>query len=538
MKRDDFEREHRSGSDGLLPQLTYGDLVQFGAERFGSQEALVLAGERISFQRLADEVAAFQRRLAGLGVVPGDKVALLGTNTREWLAAILAIMASGAVAVPLNAREPLEGLAYTVLAGDVAHVLYAEHYARRDMTELPQQLADRGWTGTSVTLAAAARLRDYAPDAPSADTAVAPNDLGIILFTSGSTSRPKGCMLTQQGLIRNALLHTERLGITAADRWFSPMPFFHAGGLVWGVTSMLVSGAALISQPQFDAGDALDLIEREECTYHHGIDAMFVAEMNHPNFEPGRMRSLRIANSTGSIELLRRIHSDMGIEGVVSKWGISEGYGNLTLCAPDDPLQKRLTSVGRGYPGLEYRIVDPDTGISSACGVRGEIQCRGAAMEGYYNDPEATRNMIDPDGWLHTGDRGAFDEEGYLHYDGRLKQMLKVGGENVSLVEVEDALMQHPGVQLAVVVGAAHPRLGEVPVAFVVPRPGTGGLDAAQLRHFGRERLADFKVPVDCVIAAIQDIPTTGSGKVARQPLETQVAELVARGELTLERHA
>jgi acyl-CoA synthetase (AMP-forming)/AMP-acid ligase II len=309
------------------------------------------------------------------------------------------------------------------------------------------------------------------------------------------------------------------------------MPFFHAGGLVWGVTSMLVSGATLVSQSQFDAGRALAAIERERCTYHHGIDAMFVAEMSHPDFAPERVASLRIANSTGSPRLLRTIRERMGVEGVVSKWGLSEGYGNLTLSSPDDPLEKRLDTVGRGYEGIEYRIADPTSGESPADGHTGEIQVRGAAMEGYYRDPEATAAMFTADGWLRSGDLGSLDAEGFLTYRGRLKEMLKVGGENVAIAEVEDALMDHPEVELAVVVGAPHPRLVEVPIAFVVPRPGTDPAAAVVERH-ARERLAGFKVPVAYLFREIDEVPTTGSGKVQRQALGAEVARLLDGGEL------
>jgi fatty-acyl-CoA synthase len=533
-----LEREERRGREGALPALSYADLVQLGAARFGDRDALVFEHERTTFRELANDVEAFQRRLTALGVAHGDRVGLLGTNSAEWLAAVLAIMASGAVAVPLNARDAVEGLAYTLLASDASHVLYAERYARRDMTALPGGLGERGWRGRAVTLDARARLHELVAteQAPARGSCAAPADLGIVLFTSGSTSRPKGCMLTQQGMIRNALLHTDRLGIGEDDRWFSPMPFFHAGGLVWGITSMLVSGATLVSQERFDAAGALRLIERERCTYHHGIDAMFVAEMNDPTFARERVRSLRIANSTGTGELLRRIRRDMGIEGVVSKWGLSEGYGNLTLSAPTDPLDKRLSTVGRGYPGIDYRIWDPVDGRVAATGESGEIQVRGAAMEGYYDDPESTAAMIDPDGWLCSGDLGSFDADGYLHYDGRIKEMLKVGGENVSVSEVEDTLMGHPEVRLVVVVPAAHPRLQEVPVAFVVPSTGPGAISVRELDTFARARLADFKVPVSYLLASIDDIPTTGSGKVARQSLQQQVAELVAAGDMTLER--
>jgi fatty-acyl-CoA synthase len=521
-----IEQELDRGREGAFPRLTYVDLVHRAAEIWPQRDALVIDDTRVTFAELAVRVEEFTTHLGHAGVVSGDKVGVLGTNSAEWLAAVLAITNRGAIAVPLNGRDSISGLAYTLLASDASYLLYASRVARRDMRDLPAQLAGHGWLGASLPLAVRNALQDVAGEMSAADVG-APEDVGIILFTSGSTARPKGCMLTQQGMIRNALLHTERLGIAQDDRWFSPMPFFHAGGLVWGITSMLVSGSTLVSQPKFDAATAINLIERERCTYHHGIDAMFVAEMNHERFHPDRVSTVRIVNSTGSPQFLRRIREEMGIEGVVSKWGTSEGYGNLTLCAPTDPLDKRLDTVGRGYRGIDYRIVDPSTGQVLAPGESGEIQVRGSNMVGYYRDPDATRALIEPDGWLHSWDQGFFDIAGYLHYQGRIKEMLKVGGENVSIAEVESVLMSHTGVQLAVVVAAPHPKLAEVPVAFVVPRPGAIGLKEALLDEFARDRLADFKVPVRYVICGIDQIPTTGSGKVARRELQQQVIELV-----------
>jgi fatty-acyl-CoA synthase len=516
------------GSGVVPPQLTYGDLVRDAAARHGEATALVVEDRRLSFAELGDLVERAVTDLAAAGVKPGDKVGVLGTNSPEWLATTLGTMAAGAIAVPLNAREQADGIAHALIKSEASHLFYAARYAHRDVSGLPGELAGRGWGGIAVTLD---RERLAAAPAAVGKSAAEPDGLGIILFTSGSTSRPKGCMLTQQGMIRNALLHTARLGITAEDTWFSPMPFFHASGLIWGASSMLVTGAKLVSQSQFDAGRALDAIEREQATYHHGIDAMFVAEMSHPDFAAERVASVRIANSTGSPQLLRTIRERMGVDGVISKWGLSECYGNLTLSSPHDPLDKRLASVGRGYEGVEYRIADPETGELLANGHTGEIQVRGAAMEGYYRDPEATRTMFTDDGWLRSGDLGSFDDDGFLAYAGRLKEMLKVGGENVAAAEVEDALMDHPAVELAVVVAAPHPRLSEIPVAYIVPRPGEDP-EAVTVEAHARKRLAGFKVPVVYLFRSIDEVPTTGSGKVQRQELSAEVARLVESGEL------
>jgi fatty-acyl-CoA synthase len=228
--------------------------------------------------------------------------------------------------------------------------------------------------------------------------------------------------------------------------------------------------------------------------------------MEHPAFRPSRTSSIRIANSTGGRPVLERISEKMGVPGAVSKWGITEGYGNLTLSAATDPRDKRLNTVGRGYQGIDYRIGAPDgNGI-------GEILIRKSIMEGYFRDQEATEAVIDPSGWLHTGDLGRFDREGYLHYAGRIKQMLKVGGENVSALEIEGVLLGDPSVTAVAVVDQTHARLGEVPVAVVqVHAPSARTSD--QLFLLCRENLAAFKVPVDIIVLGPGEMPLTGSGK-------------------------
>jgi fatty-acyl-CoA synthase len=338
-----------------------------------------------------------------------------------------------------------------------------------------------------------------------------------MLFTSGSTATPKACMLTHQGIVRNACHHVDRLEISTDDRWLSGMPFFHAGGLIWGLTSMLVSGATLVAQEAFDAGDAMRLAEDEQCTYLHAVDTMCVKIMEHPRFHPRRLRTLTRATTIGPPELLWRVHDVMGIKGIESKWGISEGYGNLTLCSPDDPLQKRIESVGRGFPGLEYDIRN-EGGRALPSGSVGEIAVRGSAMEGYYRDPVATAAIIDEEGWIRTGDLGRFDSDGFLYFMGRTKQMLKVGGENVSALEVETFLLTYKGVEMAFVVPGRHARLGEAPVAFLVSKPGQV-IDIDDLTRHCKQHLAAFKVPVRFVSLPASDLPLTGIGKISKPSL-------------------
>jgi acyl-CoA synthetase (AMP-forming)/AMP-acid ligase II len=466
--------------------------------------------------------------LAKRGLHRGDHLALIGTNSLAWVESYLAATALGAIVVPVNTRLTLDEMRWTIEASRATWVILKPTYGRRDLTPLVRGLSVRLLTinGDLDGVDHLVSHPTHISDTSEFSAAALPDDVAVILFTSGSTALPKGCMLSHQGIVRNACMHVARLGIAAEDRWFSPMPFFHAGGLVWGLTSVLVSGACLVSQEIFSAAHALDLIELERCTYHHGIDTMFIREMEHPAFRRERVASLQIANSTGGSAILRRIHDEMGIEGVVSKWGITEGYGNLTLSSPRDPLEKRLSTVGRGYPGLEYAIVDPVSGRSLPQGAIGEVRVRGCAMVGYYGNPDATATIVDKDGWIHTGDLGAFDDQGYLTFHGRIKEMLKVGGENVSALEVETSLLAHPSVQMAFVVSAPHTALGEVPIAFIVARTNDN-VTSDELDSFCRTRLADFKRPRAYVFTTSDKLKFTGSGKVVKRDLERQARELV-----------
>lgn len=505
------ERLVAAAATGERVAVDYGDLLEWQASVRPHATAVILDDRVLTFAQLRGLACAAAAELVTRGMRPGDRVGLLGANTVEWLALALGALRNGYTVVPINARYAnLEVTALTRRA-QLRLLVAQPRFGRKDLGGyLSDLFVDEGIQiltfGGDVPGLPGLTLAPAGEATPGGSGRYA-SSVGMIMYTSGSTSAPKGCMLTQAGMIRNAALHTNRLGIDAGDRWFSPMPFYHAGGFVWGVTSMLVTGAPLISQEIFQPEQALDLIERTQATYHHGVDTMFVAEMESPSFDVGRVRSLRVANSTGGPAILERIHQTMAVPGMVSKWGITEGYGNLTLSAPDDPPGKRLGTVGRGYPGIEYRIND-----ATVAGGPGEILIRGSVMEGYFRDGEATAAIVDGEGWLHTGDLGAFDEQGYLHYSGRIKQMLKVGGENVSALEVEGLLLTHPGVTAVAVIGVSHPRLGEVPIAVVqVSDPSSRSTD--QLMAFCVERLAKFKVPAEIVVVGPGEFPLTGSGK-------------------------
>lgn len=528
--RDDdaARRQLERAREGSQPELTLWDVLSLRADADAHRTAVVLPDRRVDFATLHRESAEVRMGLHRAGLRRGDHLALLGTNSIDWVVTFLGAVALGVRVVPVNTRLTDDEIRWTVEASRSRMVVVQPSYGRRSLGTLVKAL-DRAPSVERVFVMNGGQAGfspvPRAPGQPPPPEAASPDDVAVIMYTSGTTAKPKGCMLDHCGIVRNACLHTDRLRLVSDDRWFSGMPLFHAGGLIWGLTSVLVTGACLVTQTIFDAGQALDLIEAESCTYQHGVDTMFIREMDHPAFRPERVASLRKAASTGPPEILRRIHDEMGVDGIVSKWGISEGYGNLTLCSPDDPLSKRLDSVGRGYPGIEYRIADAADGGDLPAGEVGEICVRGSAMVGFYDEPELTARMFDPDGWLHTGDLGRFDAEGYLYFMGRLKEMVKVGGENVSAAEVENVIVRHPSVSSAYVVGCAHGDLGEVPVAFVVPADGCV-LDEATLDEHCRQQLAPFKVPARYVATSEAELQMTASMKIVKRGLEERAKEL------------
>ena len=501
-------------------QVSLGELLHRAARQWGDREALVIGAERLGFADLFDAALGLAQSLRGRGVGAGIHVALMGHNSPAWVVAYFAIALAGGVMVPVNPRFSPREIRY-VLHKSRCDLLIAEQ-------GLPALLGASLEPGDEQVPALRLGVIEIAPGPRPFDAlaqplgtarlpAVDPAATAVIMFTSGSTAFPKGCMLAHFGLVRNAVLHDARLHLGPDDRWFGPTPFFHASGCVWGILSVTAVGATLVSCDRFDAEAAMALIERERCTYQHGIETMFVRQLDVARRKYFNLASLKKGTSTGPLSLIQRIKDELGIDYIMSKWGATEGYGNLSLCDLDDPLEQRLGSHGRIYEQFVYRIADPASGsMALPPGHEGEIQVHGAAMQGYYDDPEATQAVISADGWLRTGDLGRLDGP-YLYYTGRIKDMLKVGGENVAAAEIEAALSQHRAVLNAAVVGRPDPEWGEVPVAFVELAHGMSATEAELIAHC-RRLLAGIKTPRRVHIVA--EMPQTGSGKIDKTRLK------------------
>jgi fatty-acyl-CoA synthase len=476
---------------------TLGDLLLGAAAARPEAPALITPTDHYTFAAVGARARVVAKALIGLDVAPGAPVGLLMANGFDCAAALFGIALSGATLVPINGRfrsVEIRGIledagVATVLTSDLVddHVNYAALLGEAVADPAAIVLADR-------FDALAAGVSDAALDARR--TAVRSRDTAMILFTSGTTSRPRGCRLSHEAVVRNwgsAVAH--RLAVTAEDRVWMPTPFFHMAGI--GVLTMAYAhGAAVLTDTHFDATRALDLIARERATVLYGtFPPISQAIVHHPDFAQADLSAVRASALVAPPEIMRATQAALAPAIVFSTFGMTETAGITNLTALDDPTELRMTTCGAPLPGIEVRVVDPETGAEQPAEVPGEITVRGPTLfDGYHGDPERTAEVVDGEGWLRTGDRGVVDADGHLRYLDRIKDMLRVGGENVGAAEIEAWLSTHPAVHLAQVVGLPDERLDEVPAAFVELRPGTTATEEELIAHCVGQ-IASFKVP-------------------------------------------
>ena len=514
-----------------MPGTTVEELLARHERERPEHVAFDIDGRRMTWgelARAARDVAAGLQRV--LGVTRGDHVAILMPNSIEWVVWALACGLAGATIVPLNTRLQPDEVAYQLAQSDAAAVVTDGRYV-----ELLERVGAHERSGERfprlrhvVVLGDDAGALQWAtPYEPPAVGPAAPAERGtaddvlIMQYTSGTTAFPKGALLTQGQVLLNAAGVAGRMHVSDRDRVCSPSPFFHSGGSTLLLFLGLVTGATVLSFGRFDPADVLATIEREQATIYNGIESFFIGLLKDPSFAPERVRSVRTGWIAASAELVGQVHEEMGMTGIINVYGVSEASPNVTIADADAPPEVRRT-CGPPHSGTEVRIVDERTGEPLGANRSGLIEVRGpCVMQGYYAKPDATAEVLGTDGWLKTGDRGRLDDAGNLVYEGRGKEMLRVGGENVAPAEVESALLRHPDIAQAAVIGIPHEELQEVPAAFVAPEPGRS-LDPAAVSEYAAERLAKFKVPR--TVHVLDELPMTGSGKVQK----FRLAELVA----------
>jgi fatty-acyl-CoA synthase len=521
---------------------TVGDLVGRAAERH-SGGGIVFPDERATIREVDALAETFARGLLGLGVRRGEHIGILLPQRLDYVAAFLGAARIGAVPVPINARFKGSELSHVIPHADLT-VLFISgggdeviDYAELVGGILPTapKLRHTVHLGSAaaepfVTRAAFEQLAagvDGAAVRRMADL-VRVRDLGMIMYTSGTTAEPKGCMITHEAMVRQAQNYQERYELTHGSCFWDPLPLFHIGGII-PMLACIDVGCTYCHPDQFDPAEALEMLEAERCTVAMPVfDTIWLDVLNHPRYPETDLSALRTLLLLGTPESLRGVQDRMPTIALVSGSGSTEACAQLALGSRNDPVERRLTTCGRLVGGQEVRITDPETGDELPPGHSGELLFRGVGrFEGYYKEPELSARMIDGDGWFHSGDLASISEDGYLSYEGRLKDALKVGGENVSPMEVEDFLVAHPAVSIVSVVGAPDARYGEVVAAFIELGPGAATTEL-EIIEFCLDRIATFKVPR--YVRFIKEWPMSGT-KIAKRMLREQItAELRAAG--------
>ena len=525
-------------------------------------EALAAAfcdsGIRWSYRELKEEARRFAAGLLALGFAKGDRIGIWSPNRAEWLLTQFATPEIGVVMVNINPAYRLSELEYALNKVGCKGLILAESFKSSHYLEMIETLAPE--------LAAAEPGRLQAAKLPLLRTVIRmgeakspgmfnfgeiagmagpaalrmvddigatlePGDPINIQFTSGTTGAPKGATLTHRNIVNNARFTTDAMRFTAADRLCIPVPLYHCFGMVMGTLGCVTKGAAMIFPGEgFEPGDTLKALSDEICTGLYGVPTMFIAMLSHPDFGKSDLSALRTGIMAGApcpIETMKQVIGDMNMSDVTIAYGMTETSPVSFQSATDDPIEKRVSTAGRIQPHAECKIIDP-AGRTLPVGERGELCTRGyLVMRGYWGDLERTREAVDADGWMHTGDLATIDAEGYCEIVGRVKDMLIRGGENVYPREVEEFLLRHPNVQDVQVFGVPDERYGEEVCAWIVPQPGAGET-AESIREFCRGQIAHYKIPR--YVHFVDALPMTVTGKPQKFVMRDKMLELLAAG--------
>ena len=519
----------------LLEETIPQNLARTVAEH-ADRDALVSVeqGHRFTYAEFSDEVDRVARGLMAMGVAQGDRVGIWSPNYTEWVLVQYATARIGAVLVTINPAYRTTELEYVLNQSGVSVLVAVEAFTASDYRSMVEEVWDRVATSTVVYLHTADwddLLR--AGECVSAEqldqrtSELAPDDAINIQYTSGTTGFPKGATLSHRNILNNGFFIGEACRYTAADRVCIPVPFYHCFGMVLGNLACTTHGAAVvIPAAGFSAAATLRACAQERCTSLYGVPTMFIAELGEPDLADYDLSSLRTGIMAGSpcpIEVMRQVVEHMNMSEVTIAYGMTETSPVSTQTSAEDPLEKRVTTVGRVHPHVEIRIVDPDTDQTVPRGTGGEFLTRGySVMLGYWNDPKRTAEAIDADGWMHTGDLAVMDDEGYVNIVGRIKDMIIRGGENVYPREVEEFLYTHPDIVEVQVIGVPDVRYGEEVMAWVQLRESSAAT-AEDITEFCRGTIARHKVPR--YIKFTDTFPMTITGKIQKYVMREQSIE-------------
>jgi fatty-acyl-CoA synthase len=515
------------GPDAPVIERTIPQALSEVIARFEDRQALVVRHQevRYTYRDLDHEIERTAQGLAGLGLRPGDRFGIWSSNCVEWVLLWLAGMRAGLVSVNVNPAYRSHDLAYVIRKSGMRALFLWEQDARVNYRQILSEAAvpveQLVWLGTDSWTRMLESGREYTVRAD-------PDDVVNIQYTSGTTGSPKGVLLTHRGLVNNAWLGGECMGMTESDRMYCSLPLYHCAGCVCSLLGATLRGAALLlPSAQFDPLAVLQTIHEERATIGGGVPTMLIAMLDHPEFSRFKLTSLRFMFSGGApvpVELMKQVNQRMHCDTVAIIYGQTEASPIITMSRPGDNFEQRISTVGAPIANTEVKIISPSTGETVPVGEQGELCARGLlVMKGYDQEPEATAGTIDAEGWLHTGDLATIGPDGHFRITGRTKDMIIRGGENIFPREIEEFLFTCPKIVNVAVVGVSHPTLGEAVLAWIQLRAGETATEE-EMRQFCQGKIARFKIPH--YIRFVDAFPLTVTGKIQKFRIrEIEVAE-------------
>lgn len=543
-------------AETLLREITLGQMLDEAVAAQPDNEAVVYVDRdfRLSYQEFGEVVDRLARGLMALGIQKGEKVAIWATNVPYWIALQFATAKIGAILLTVNTYYKKNELEYLLQQSEAENLVLIDGFRDTDYIQVTYELIPelktqqrgglRSYTfphlkrvvflgqekhrGMYTIPEIMALSQTISPsDYAERQATLNPHDVVNMQYTSGTTGFPKGVMLTHYNIGNNGFWIGENQRFSHEDRVCLPVPLFHCFGCVLGVLAAVSHAATMVVLEGFNPVHAMSSVEQEHCTALYGVPTMFIAILDHrlfPKFDFSSLRTGIMAGSPCPVRVMRQVIDSMYMNEVTICYGLTEASPVMTQTRVDDELRKRVETVGRTMPEIEVRVVDPESNTPVPPGTQGEVCCRGYnVMAGYYKMEEATAKTIDAGGWLHSGDLGVMDEEGYLSITGRLKDMIIRGGENIYPREIEEFLFTMDGVADVQVVGVPSEKYGEQIGAFIIAKPGFE-LASEDVRDFCRSQIARYKIPRH--ITFVSEYPMTASGKVQKYKLREKAAEI------------
>lgn len=545
---------------GPFTDLSMGKFFENEVHEHPDREFCVMPDRdlRWSYAEFNERVDQLAKSLLAIGIGKGDNVGIWARNVPDWLTFMFACAKIGAVLVTVNPVYKSHELAYVMKQSDMKALAIVDNYRDVNYVQVLRELVPemmsqergylnseefpalknliylgpekyRGFYSMPELLLLGAHTDDG--DLRSAVEATQADDVVMMQYTSGTTGFPKGVQLSSRNIVNNGYFIGERQKFTGVDRLCLPTPLFHCFGCVLGMMAVLTHGMTVVLVEAFDPLIVLAAIEKEKCTAVYGVPTMFIAEMEHPMFDMFDLSSLRTGIMAGSpcpIDSMKAVMTKMHCPEITIAYGLTEASPVFIQTSTDDSPELRASTVGRQLPHCDVKVLDPETGKEVPTGEVGELCVRGYnVMKGYYNMPEATEKAVDEDGFLHSGDLGTVDKDGYYRVTGRIKDMIIRGGENIYPREIEEFLYTMEGISDVQVVGAPDEKYGELPAAFVILKPGSE-VTETDVKEFCWERMARYKAPK--YVWFIDEFPLTGSGKIQKFKLREMAAEWLATG--------